>query len=421
MAPATRSRRNHDGWRRPGPLAGIPKLRLVIIVPCALAAAWLTVAVGAAGAMRADRPDFALRLAPFDAGARVRSEELRLSQGRPTRAKIAAAGQAAREALQRDPTLVSAWRLLAAEASTQRRDRQASRLLHWAERLSRRDLPTQLGLIEESVARNDIPGALVHYDIALRTSTASSEMLFPVLVRATGEASVIGPLATILNRNPPWRTNFLWAFVSGAPSDETLIRTFELIARQDQPLDEPLAQALIQRLVGRSKFAEAWRAFRLTGGGRGAVPGLRNGGFEADNPVPPFDWQLGADANLRAEATHLETRPGQVLALHAGQGQNGAVARQLIVLTPGQYSLSAFAGAMPEVAPGTVSVAISCAAPGSPSLLASTLPALENRGREHRADFQVPANCPAQWLSIGISAPNSDGEGWMDALTISRQ
>jgi hypothetical protein len=420
MAPATPSRRDRRRGQRSGPFTGISKRRLIAATLPALASAWLTVAVGAAGTQRAVRPALALRLAPFDAGAQVKAAEFQLAQGQPTLASLEAASAVARRALQRDPTQVGAWRLLAAEAGARHQDAKSSRLLRWAEQLSRRDLPTQLGLIEESVARNDIPGALAHYDIALRTSTASAELLFPVLVAATSEAGVVPPLARLLNHNPPWRTNFLWSLVGNAPSDETLIRIFEATARRDLPFDAQLAQALIQRLVTKRKYSEAWRAFRLTSGGWGAQPGLRNGGFENENPASPFDWQFEGDTNLRAEESRLDNRQGQVLSLHASEGQAGPVARQLLMLAPGHYRLGAMVGAMPDVAPGALNWTILCAGASSGNLSAYDVPALVPAGRRYQIEFQIPADCTAQWLIFGIRAVNSDGEAWMDDITINR-
>src|SRR3546814_17422634 len=58
------------------------------------------------------------------------------------------------------------------------------RLLAYSQTLSRRDLRTQLMAIELAVARDDIPSALRHYDIALRTKKNAPDLLFPVLTSA---------------------------------------------------------------------------------------------------------------------------------------------------------------------------------------------------------------------------------------------
>lgn len=422
---ATPRRRDPRGHRRPSFWATIPKVRLAIISVCALAATWLTVAVGVAGTQRVLRPDLALAIMPMDAGARVRSAELMLVQaasqpGAARTAAIRAAGQAAREALKREPGMVAAWRLLAADIGLRGQPQLAIRLFYWAERLSRRDRPTQLALIQERVAHDDIPGALRHYDIALRTHLDSPDLLFPILVGATSQAQIIRPLATVLARNPPWRTNFLWALVGSAPSDENLVRLFELIARRDAPFDRPLAQALVQRLVSRGKFAEAGRALRLISGTGPTQAGLRNGGFEGTNEVPPFDWQLEEGSDLRAEQGAIDNREGQVLRLHAAGGRVGPVARQLLTLPPGQYSLSAVAGPAPGAAPAELSWTVTCARAGVAPLHIYPVPPAGGPAA-HRTGFQVPASCPSQWLSLVIRAGDGDGESWVDNVVISRR
>jgi len=158
--------------------------RIAIAAVAAIGLSWLTVAVSAANALRQVRPDLAHRIMPFDARANAGLAEqasVRMAQDRAARATAAGL---AREALSRDVTVVAAWRTLGLELETEGRRGDAERLIRFAERLSRRDLPTQLWLIEANVARNDIEGALAHYNIALRTSQAAADVLFPILVQA---------------------------------------------------------------------------------------------------------------------------------------------------------------------------------------------------------------------------------------------
>ncbi|MFD2427454.1 hypothetical protein ACFSUK_03150 [Sphingobium scionense] len=75
----------------------------------------------------------------------------------------------ARDALQHDPTAVEAVATLAVDAFIRGDQTEGERLLGYSQKLSRRDLRTQLMAIELAVARDDIPDALRHYDIALRT------------------------------------------------------------------------------------------------------------------------------------------------------------------------------------------------------------------------------------------------------------
>jgi len=420
------TRRRHRGKREAGGLrASFAKLswkRLVGVVAASLAAAWLTIAVGFAGTTRGVRPDLALSVMPFDARAKVKSAEMQLARSRASPAAIARARTLALAALRRDPTLVQAWRLLALAASADGRDPEAARLFHFAERLSRRDLPTQLWLIEENVSRNDIRGALRHYDIALRTSLASPEILFPVLVRASGDSGVVGPLGDLLAADPPWRETFMWQLVADAPNDAHVVRLFERIARRDEPLDPDLSRALLQRLVNREKYPEALRAFALVSGQRVSGAGVRNGDFERTNETPPFDWLLEDGATLRAEQVRSGDRRGNILNLYAANGNGGAGARQLLMLPPGQYVLSALAGAVESASPARLSWTVICAREGGAALLNAHAEPVEPRARQLRLAFRVPAGCPAQWLSLNITADfqTESASAWVDSVRIAR-
>src|ERR1044072_2362839 len=126
--------------RRIPPISPGRAVALLAVVAFTVASAWLTIAVSAANAFRAVRPDLASSFAPFDARARAR-----LAAQPAIRATRITAAQdetlrRAREALQRDPPLVSSWRTIGLVMELQGRRPEAARLLHFSEHLSRRDL-----------------------------------------------------------------------------------------------------------------------------------------------------------------------------------------------------------------------------------------------------------------------------------------
>src|SRR5262249_7177342 len=74
------------------------------------------------------------------------------------------------------------------------------RLFELSSAISRRSLPTRLWLIQRSVDHGDVAGALENFDIALRTSTAAPDALFPVLATASSDPGLAQPLARLLDR-----------------------------------------------------------------------------------------------------------------------------------------------------------------------------------------------------------------------------
>jgi hypothetical protein len=396
--------------------------RLAVIAPVAVALLYICVSVGIAnfGQVRALDPELALRYAPFDARARASLSEAILTISARRGGDSAPAGSLAREAIARDPTIVSAWRTLAILAELRGDRIGATRLFHFAERLSRRDLPTQLWLIEERVAADDIPGALRHYDVALRTSPEASSLLIPVLVSATSSNAIVGPLAQLMATNPPWLSDLMARFSEGSPSAPNLAALLQAFTHgRSLPRSETMS-AIIGRMVNNRDFEPAWRIHRLLRRISPAELYLRNGGFSDSESLSPFDWQFANEGDLQAGPILLTgAGQGPVLEMHTGAGQSGTVARQLLVLAPGPYSLSATMGPIGDAGSAQLRWNLSCA--GAPSnTIGETVTRIGRNPEVMRATFRVPAGCAAQWLKLDLRADSDSAEGsaWADSVEI---
>jgi hypothetical protein len=411
---------------RAGPV-GVSLLRSIsvrhlIVALGAVALSWLCVSVGAANLFRARDPLLAMRFAPFDGQAMAMAAERGIIAASFNPGLTADVELLARQALARDPTLVPAWRSLAAARDIQRRRADATALFLFTERLSRRDVPTQLWLIEERVAANDIPGALRHYDIALRTSSRTGSFLLPILAAATSENAVIVPLVAILRTRPAWRDDFLYELSQRAPSAPNLVAIVEGISGQgDLP---PSTMALmIDRLVGQRQFDEAWRLYALARPAQARERLLRNAGFEAPDQGYAFEWRLESSANLGAQPVAVAADgTGVALAIRADSGEGGVAARQLLRLPPGLYRIAARTGSLPEVEPARMSWALACAAQ-PPRDLAPGETQAAGRSTPGPAVFQVPAaDCAAQWLELRVRAGTETRQvgGWIDDVQIRR-
>src|SRR5688572_19979749 len=118
-------------------------VRILIGGALGVAAIMLTLSVSAAALLRNALPEVALRWSPHDARAAARSAEIMMT----TRVGPAERAQAlARSALQRDPTIASAWRTLGLVAAASGKSEEATRLVLLAQDVSRRDLATQIWL-----------------------------------------------------------------------------------------------------------------------------------------------------------------------------------------------------------------------------------------------------------------------------------
>jgi hypothetical protein len=403
----------------------LPRLkRLLPILLFAIVATWLTFAVGAASLFRNARPDAALKVAPFDARARARAAEQIVQGSANDRRRLGAAEALSLAALRRDPTIVQAWRTLALVAVLRRQPNRAGRLFHLVERMSRRDLPTELWLIEENVNRNDVAGALLHYDVALRTSLSSHELLLPIILRALNDPNLVEPMARLLVTDPPWKEQFFGALIQQPPSGANLARLMEMIAARGQLSSTDLLSGLVAYYGDRREFGAAWRIYQVLKNAPRAQPGtLRNGGFEGPNRVPPFDWRLESATEMGAEPRPVPAPgAGTGLYAYAATGTTGVVARQLLLLGPGGYTLGALGGLTAAARPERMTWKIACASTPATALTAQSALPSGSAGGPVQARFQVPASgCEAQWLLLEIAAGSSEGnaEAWVDSVRIS--
>jgi hypothetical protein len=395
-------------------------MRLAFIVPLAILGAWLSVANSGAGIMRSVRPDLALRFQPWDARAKAKAAEQLLIQDGGRTADLAAADRLAREALLRDPTIVAAWRSLGMVAMARRQQGDAARMFHFAGQLSRRDLPTQLWLIEERVQANDVPGALRQYDATLRSSGASYEVLFPILVQATAGDGIVEPLADLLNTMPPWRRVFIERLAAGAPDPAKLAHLMQLIRRSANADEQELMATAMRTMIERRQLEPAWRVYQLLAGASPAGT-LRNGDFDHANRYPPFDWEIADGLNVGAELRPSAEGRGQHLRAFATSGSGGMVARQLLLLQPGTYEVTATAGPDDDANPAHLNWTVQCAEGTGAPLITADLPGLARRVQA-RAMFRVPAGCRGQWLNFNIRADFGPGTtaGWVDGVGIRR-
>jgi hypothetical protein len=146
---------------------------------------------------------------------------------------------------------------------------------------------------------------------------------------------------------------------------------------------------LIASLIDAGNFTaahEVWRrAARLT-------PTLNepifDSGFKGSDALPPFNWTL-ASSTLGLS----ERRPaGTLHVIYYGQ-DDGVLAAQLLLLSPGRYRLSA---EVSGTRPGALAWIVTCAGASGPLARLPLDPAAAANG----VGFIVPVNCRAQKLEL---------------------
>jgi len=408
-APATSAAPGTGGW----------VLRGVIALALLAGAGWVTMGVTASLVFGRTRPALVLGWWPFDSAARATAAAQILETPRPEPDALAEAAENARAALRRSALNVIATRTLGLIAIMRGEEREASRLMHYSETLSRRDLPTQLWLIETNVQRNDIAGALLHYDHALRTSTTARDLLFPILAAASANPDVGPPLARLVAQRPLWWRDFVEHLISEG-EDPRGIESIIMAARLDlgDAEERGLLAGAIGRLVELRGYEQAHRLYRRARGADAAL--VRNGDFEAENRFAPLDWVL-SETGTSAGIMEPQDRGGRALLFAVQSGAGGStVARQLLLLRPGRYRFSVTAGNVSGPLADRPRITLSCVRTEE-GFLDVRLPPSPAEGRPMVQDFVVGnEGCPAQWLIVHSSDPGDrDGpQPWIDKVTV---
>jgi hypothetical protein len=391
-------------------------LRIVAIGVTTLVAAAVSFAVSYAAVMQRKAPAQALALWPSSEAKAALAAQLLTQPDRD--GSYARAGRLAQAALQRDPMSVRAASTLAFFAAEKGNATQAARLLAYSERLSRRDLPTQLALIETKVQANDVVGALVHYDRALRTSKTSEAILVPVLISAVANPAIARPLAPLLAARADWWKPFTLQMIqqdTPPVSSYTLLHPLKLdIRRADE---RAMAVDAMQRMVGHGRADIAARLYtELRGASVGAFDRIRDGGFRSTDRLPPFDWDLTNNGDLSAT---VEARPdgkGNGLFLVATNGASGRVARQLLMLPPGRYAL----GFDLDLPPSGSRLTASARCNGSDTPLAFVRPVAAEKTQRIVMPFATSTACRSVWIEFSAQASEGmdTGAPWIGAVSV---
>jgi hypothetical protein len=313
-------------------------LRVLVTSVCAFVLAAAAGMSAYAGVMRSKAPD---KIPPI-----LQDPLVPLAQwnevvtANPQRIPETRTREVALAALRLQPLNASALRLLALSEDSQMRHERAAYLAGLSEQVSRRDLLTQLILIEYAVKRNDVDGALAHYDKALRASPDSRQILFPVLTEAMADPAIRGGIAKYVERGASWVGGFLFTALDmkdGAESVANLLLQPTIPSRNALIAD--LAPNLLSRLVDQQKFELAKSIlFKMPDTPNGLLNDLSFSEGTTNPAFGPFSWTItdNPDVNLTFERVGEDQRQLYV-AMPPGAVQNPVLLRRVFQLPPGEY------------------------------------------------------------------------------------
>ena len=153
--------------------------------------------------------------------------------------------------------------------------------------------------------------------------------------------------------------------------------------------NSPWLPTLLQSLVSSGDYARARSIWSSVGGGNAGGQLIYDSTFSNPAASTPFNWALASSTIGLAER-----QAGKRLHVIFYGNDDGVLASELLVLPQGSYRMQMQIVGAP-VHPETLHWSVRCDKAEDPISTAAVAD-VASRGW----DFQVPANCPAQWLEL---------------------
>ena len=410
MSSSATAVRIHSGRRSRPTLTSRHAWRAAIIAGTLLVGA-AAVQSSLSNALRETRPNRAAEVAPGNGRAEIAGALNLLDGGAsPTDAAVQ---DRVRTALRRDTTIPAALELAALGRGKAGDKAGELQLYGLSSRLSRRSLATRLWLIQAAVERGDAEGALAHMELALRTSSAAPNILFPALARGLEDPNLAASIAAMVDRPSEWRSDFIGYAMRNA--DPIAAARLMIAIRNRRGINAGDFDRLLVRLVDERRYSVA----QMLGTGFGRVrPGsgpVADPTFIDETAHYPFGWAITEGEAFGARRDRERGRP--VLNYHANSAEGGQIAAQVLALAPGTYRLATRVerADAAQLQPWWL---VSCTGGTKPLVL---LP-LSSRDRGVTSEqFTIPRDCQTQWLVLVVRPALEQQVGSVAEVRLLRQ
>lgn len=274
---------------------------------------------------------------------------------------------------------------------------KAPALVALAERISRRDLATQVYLIDAAAARGDHAEALRHYDRALSAHPVARAALFAPLARAIAEPEVRAAVARHAGR--PWFEAFVTNADSHGATPGAIVALLQS-ARGGLPRAqfEDMATLLLEKLVSAGRLAEASAlASEVQGNATNALGSIEFSPATTDRRLGPFAWNLQTDELVETALGGDGELRASILPARAA-----LAAERITVFPPGSYEFYqdlTYDNVSPRAA---VTWELRCGGNRAP-LWKQRLPASPGR-ITYRARLTIPDSCSGQEWKLTVAA-----------------
>ncbi len=363
--------------------------------------------------------ELAVRLAPGSPMVLSRAAEAELVAGRNDNAAALS-----RDALVRSPFDVRALRVLGLTEARAQREDAADDILTLAGNWSLRDDPAHAWLVERRLRRGDYASAFAHADTLVRRRRDIQPQVFRLFTVAGTEdpQRALPVIARLLTAKPPWRGEYLGTLSQTNQELGVFASLAVLLEAGRAPLVNDELARLYTILLHRGQFS-AISALRGRINRPPAGITVTDGGFDEPAAPEPFQWRFLQKAGIAAEVVADDLRPTN-LALRVDYDgyATGTVAQQLTSLPAGAYRFDAAVRTEAGNPRARLAWTLTCATGGSAlaSLPAGAPSDAPSSWTGMSGRFQVPTNCPAQWLKLETRASDRRDPTvvWFDGIKL---
>jgi hypothetical protein len=279
------------------------------------------------------------------------------------------------------------------------RTSKSGQLLALADRVSRRDLLTEVLMSQAAARKADASGALRHLNAALSTSSRASTVIFPLLTKVLSDPMLRPVTAHYLAQS--WGDDFLYFAVQNGPAQNAMDVALAYPPAQHEGRFARFRGELIAHLVvdGQSALAFDY-ARRVTGANAGF---LATPGFSKDTVKPafaPLTWRPTNSSGIYGELL------GDAVRLSADPGAHGVALERLFELKPGAWRFAVDSEGLAGADQLKVDWQFDCLAPGGAGPIAKLAMPVASAQARFGGALTVPANCQA--VRVTLSVDNLD-------------
>lgn len=250
-------------------------------------------------------------------------------------------------------------------------------LLAEAAELNGRNRAVGLMLLQQAIERGDIESMMSLIDRLARLRPNYASNLVAALQASLSDDASVDAIEKGLRESPAWAEAFWRTVPKGDPEQANYLELY----RSLQPeLDEAGKRNLISALAANERYEDAFEAFAQ---------------LSKDNEqlqMPPLDWRTSNKRGIKANV-----EPNGSISVYLDTNSAGELARKLVELGPGRFSVNA----KTEIAEGegTISVQLECLSKSSARSGPQAVEAAEWDNQD--------GSCTYGWLILSASSWDS--------------